>query len=275
MPAREGRHLPDRIPMSGKKIICSSCGAEYDSRETKCPWCGTRTAAGAEREYMEKLSDVKEDLEDLSGLPEQNFRRNAKQQFRQIRRILIFAAILFLIPLIMILTAEFREHAEAKKELAWEKQNYPELNTLYQEKRYEELADRVEEAMDQEQPVWGWRHYSFAMALITLRDAEQCRQLLEQSGADAGSGGLSSEESQELRELLLFYELRLEKVQEIRDLSEEDLAYLLPLTAPWAEDRKQRFAMAEEELQGFYEEDWYVDFEKCREYVSKQTASGR
>lgn len=223
---------------------------------------------------MKKLSDVKEDLEALSGLPEQNFRRNAGKQFRQIRLALIFAAVLFLIPAGMLLSAELRERAAAKKELAWEKEHFPEFSALYQDGRYEELAGLVEEALDQEQPVWNWRHYSFAMALITLRNAEQCRDLLEQAEQAAASGVGPSEDLNEFRADLLFFELRLEKVREIRDLSEQDLAYLIPLAGPWAEDRKQRFPMAEEALKEFYLEDWYVDYDKCREYVQRQTSTG-
>ena len=232
MPVRQDGHLQDRTQMS-IIIRCRSCGAEYDGRETKCPWCGTRTDAGAEREYMDKLSDVKEDLESLSG-----------------------------------------ERGRARKELAWEKENFPQFNALYQDKRYEELTDLLEEALDQEQPVWNWRHYSFAMALLTLRNAEQCRELLEQAEAASASGGDPSENINVIKADLLFFELRLEKVREIRDLSEEDLAYLGPPADSWAEDRKQRFPMTEEALQEFYQEDWYVDYEKCREYVLNQTSSG-
>ena len=120
MPVRQDGHLQDNTQMS-KKILCRSCGAEYDGRETKCPWCGTRTDAGAEREYMKKLSDVKDDLEGLSDIPEQSFRRNAGKQIRQIRGILIFALILFLIPAGMLVSGELRERGRARKELAWER----------------------------------------------------------------------------------------------------------------------------------------------------------
>lgn len=257
-----------------KKIRCRSCGAEYDSRETKCPWCGTRTEAGAEREYMEKLSEVKDDLEGLSDIPGQSFRRNAGAQFRQLRRILIFAFLLFLIPAGMLAASELRERNTARRELAWEKEHYPELNTLYREKRYEELTDLVEEAMEQEQPVWNWRHYSFAMGLLTLRSAEQCRELLEQADPSRASGELSAGEKQTLTADLLFYELRLENVEEVRDLSEEELSYLLPRSEPWIRDRKQRFPMTEDARQAFYGEDWHVDYGKCLEYVQKQNAAG-
>ena len=107
-----------------------------------------------------------------------------------------------------------------------------------------------------------------------LRQELSAESSLEQAEAASASGGGSSENINVIKADLLFFELRLEKVREIRDLSEEDLAYLGPPADSWAEDRKQRFPMTEEALQEFYQEDWYVDYEKCREYVLNQTSSG-
>ncbi len=45
-----------------KKIICSSCGAEYDASLVRCPFCGTAYAPAEEDEYMDKLEDVRQDL---------------------------------------------------------------------------------------------------------------------------------------------------------------------------------------------------------------------
>jgi len=54
---------------SDKKIIvhCQSCGAEFANTEPKCPYCGTIYIPGAETEYMNKLGDIREDMEDLEG----------------------------------------------------------------------------------------------------------------------------------------------------------------------------------------------------------------
>ena len=50
-----------------KKIICPSCGAEYEEHLVRCPYCGTATLNAEENEYMGKLEDVRKDLEDYSG----------------------------------------------------------------------------------------------------------------------------------------------------------------------------------------------------------------
>ena len=48
--------------MTEKKIICRSCGAEYDVSLVRCPFCKTAYAPAEEDEYMDKLEEVREDL---------------------------------------------------------------------------------------------------------------------------------------------------------------------------------------------------------------------
>ena len=41
-----------------KKIICSSCGAEFEDTLPKCPYCGSLNYKGAEAEYLGKLESM-------------------------------------------------------------------------------------------------------------------------------------------------------------------------------------------------------------------------
>ena len=36
----------------GKKIVCTSCGAEFDEELAGCPYCGSANLKGEETEYM-------------------------------------------------------------------------------------------------------------------------------------------------------------------------------------------------------------------------------
>ena len=46
-------------------MYCSNCGAEISEKDAYCPYCGVMNARAAEREYMEKLEDIREDTERL------------------------------------------------------------------------------------------------------------------------------------------------------------------------------------------------------------------
>ncbi|MBO7515439.1 MAG: hypothetical protein J6T47_07450 [Lachnospiraceae bacterium] len=45
-----------------KMVICSSCGAEFDSEQVRCPYCGTGYAPAEEKEYIGQLDDIREEL---------------------------------------------------------------------------------------------------------------------------------------------------------------------------------------------------------------------
>lgn len=47
-----------------KMIKCVSCGADYEAKLVRCPYCGTAPLAAEEDEYMDKLEDVRRDLEE-------------------------------------------------------------------------------------------------------------------------------------------------------------------------------------------------------------------
>lgn len=50
-----------------KMVNCSSCGAEFEARLVRCPFCGTHYEPAAEEEYMGKLEGVREELESHKG----------------------------------------------------------------------------------------------------------------------------------------------------------------------------------------------------------------
>lgn len=49
--------------MMNNKTVCTSCGAEYDISLVRCPFCGAAYAPAEEEEYMDKLEDVRRDLQ--------------------------------------------------------------------------------------------------------------------------------------------------------------------------------------------------------------------
>lgn len=57
-------------------MICKNCGAHFDDLLPKCPYCGEFHYAGAQKEYMDHLEDMKDDLEDLSEAFPVNFKKH-------------------------------------------------------------------------------------------------------------------------------------------------------------------------------------------------------
>ena len=46
-------------------MICKNCGAHFEDNLPECPYCGEFHYAGAQKEYMGKLENLKENLDDL------------------------------------------------------------------------------------------------------------------------------------------------------------------------------------------------------------------
>ena len=80
------------------KIHCVNCGGEFDPHEARCPYCGTMYEPGAEKQYMKKLGDIREDMEDLNSLAlsetKSELKAAAKSTLRTI--VIIVVAILLL-----------------------------------------------------------------------------------------------------------------------------------------------------------------------------------
>ncbi len=85
----------DNLPL----IRCTSCGAQFDAHEPKCPYCGTMYEPGAEEHYMNRLGDIREDMEDLSSLALSETGQELKQAAKKTLKtlIVIVAAIAILL----------------------------------------------------------------------------------------------------------------------------------------------------------------------------------
>ena len=76
-----------------KKIICNSCGAEFEDTLPECPYCGTMNYKGAEMEYFGRLEEVRSDMEQLGSVPEQETRSELKKQRKWILKLVLLLAV--------------------------------------------------------------------------------------------------------------------------------------------------------------------------------------
>ena len=100
-----------------KKVICDSCGAEFSNDEPKCPYCGTMNYDGAEKEYFEKLENVRSDMEDLKTVSAEETKKEFKKQGSFIKKVLVVALIIGLLLVGMHILSELSYERDEKEEM--------------------------------------------------------------------------------------------------------------------------------------------------------------
>ena len=79
-----------------KKIVCETCGAEFDASLVRCPYCGTAYAPAEEEEYMEKLEGVRTELHQEIDKGNKRIGRELGNTFR-----VILAAVIVILLLVI------------------------------------------------------------------------------------------------------------------------------------------------------------------------------
>ena len=69
----------------GKIAACESCGAEFDDDLPKCPYCGFVNLKGAEKEYMKKLEDFREDM-GVDDVPLEELKDTFQKQGKRLKK---------------------------------------------------------------------------------------------------------------------------------------------------------------------------------------------
>ena len=101
--------------MQEDKIICRTCGATYYASAVRCPYCGTADDAAEEEEYMGRLEDIREDLQQQ---PEKGNRRINMGMCYLISGTLLVIVIIIMLLFSFIKMSSYREknHSDQKKQ---------------------------------------------------------------------------------------------------------------------------------------------------------------
>ena len=165
-------------------IICRSCGADYSAKLPNCPYCGTMNLPAAEQAYMNKLENMRSDLEGLGGLAG----RQAKKGFRSMRRKLLIAAMLLCLAAALLYGLHLRrEKAETQREKAeflWQRTAFAEMDAYYASGDYESLLQLYYDAQDAGHHVWQYRHSSFCEFLMKIEIAKYSLREYEAGDGD-------------------------------------------------------------------------------------------
>lgn len=245
-----------------KKIVCSSCGAEFDDTLPKCPYCGSLNYKGAEAEYLGKLEGMRQDMQQLGQVPEQELKQKLKKKQKFVIRVFIVVAVLAAVLAAIVFRVRYVEPRDAKADYLWEKENFPVLDRLYQAKDFEGLADFYEQAIAEDRLIDRWEHSGIFTRLMSCQNAREYLAL-EQSGDTL----LTYQEVQLLDDYWILRGLDYGGL----NLTEADKEYIRPYVEETLNSMADRYTFTEEEEKKF--EDslrnnyGYPNYKDCEEYI--------
>lgn len=246
--------------MPAKKIICRQCGAELAPGTAECPYCGSAYAPEAERAYMRRLDDIREDLDDVGDTGIEVSRTEIRRTGR--RTALIIGLILAAGAALFLLFGLFRnrENMDNRREYAWRQEHLQELDALFEAGDYDALIKAFEDARDQGHDLYDWEHYEF------------CTFWEETVAVDHTLAGLREGYFTETdAEDLLYMELRIRGFRERRNIPEADMRIMTERAQRYQNDLVEIFHATPEDLKMFDEmlakHDGFPRYEECSRYV--------
>lgn len=246
-----------------KLIICNSCGAEFSNDEPKCPYCGTMNYEGAEKEYFEKLEDIREDVEELNAVPMQEAKKELKKQGKFIKKIFFVVVALVAIFGLIIYIQEKAYERDNKADYIWQEENFPIMDEMYKSGEYEELAEFFQLAWEEDRPVYNWEHYTFVDAYMEVEEFYSDLEYME-----------STEEiSDGMYGVILRTQWQVYGYSFSQELTEEEKIYFADAFAAAEQHLKNDWNFDEETYQKFYEsitEPYgYVSLDDCDAYIKE------
>lgn len=160
------------IEKKEQEIKCPTCGAGFDIHEPVCPYCGTVNELGNEGQYLKHLDEIESDLSDVQNIPKEAMISEAKKAGHKawpiIVTVLVIAAIVIVALLIIRNTQEKNNTERLIKLIEWQNENFPVLDQMYEEERYDDILTFQNEMYDTPDydPLYmgEWEHTDFLSA---------------------------------------------------------------------------------------------------------------
>ena len=170
--------------MSDFTYNCPNCGAAIKKTESKCPYCGFINEEGAENKYMDRLYDLRNDLDTVDEQAAAGYGKSFK---RPLKIIAVTLAILIIITAAAaVISAVFKSRerdfdpkksSDMLEEMTWKKEAFREFDSLYEQGEYEKLCEAVFAGDTENHSPYEWKHYWFAKIykdyLMTVEDLER------------------------------------------------------------------------------------------------------
>lgn len=253
-------------------IKCSNCGADIDESTSRCPYCGFINIAGAEKEYMENLEEIRSTLD----VVDDNARTEYSNALKTNGRKIIKAAIIIVLIVIAIWGVSialgrledrlYSESAHSEMErMLWTRENYPKWDELYEAQDYAGLYEEYIDALTSGYSAYDYKHHG-------IIDAYEHRLEYDRNRVELREGGASDKHLARILTFNGFYFYYREYAYD-RSMTDEDIA----IADGWREDiiisvyDELGYTSGElEELKGKLFADKYVDYTQCRKISDKR-----
>lgn len=246
-----------------KKIICKSCAAEFSDMLPECPYCGTMNYKGAEAQYLGKLENVREDMEELDAVPRNEQKKELRKQVAFWLKVLLAIACVAGILFAIFRWQDNKDRVGDREDFLWISENAPKLDELYEKEDYDALQEMYFQYLEEERPLWRWQHNDFMRIYNSIVWAK---------AALAGKEG--GNDLTEKGYVNLFYDMWVIKGIEFRsELDEEEASKLEGLREGIPLELNVYWSMSDEEYAEYnkqlQENQGYIRFEDCEEYIKK------
>ncbi len=161
--------------LKGKEMVCQFCGAHFEEMLPKCPYCDSTNIKGAEAQYMDKLEDVRTDMEELAQIPAQETKRELKKQTKLVLIVigLILGVFLLLVGIELILSRGFDKSKQEKQEdYLWKQEKLKTFDEVYEQGNDDALMELYYEAASEGKPVHEWEHADYSSVLAHYKELE-------------------------------------------------------------------------------------------------------
>lgn len=154
------------------QVTCNNCGGQFDDAKAKCPYCGMIYEPGAEKEYNERLEDVRKNLDVVDDIVVTNFRADLRKFFIVfgISLSVVLTLTAFVVFSKSVTNAQKRSRAVSQlnyklSRIALFDQEAEDMNGLFEEGNYDELYVMAEIKKSKfPQEIQNWSHYGFYKA---------------------------------------------------------------------------------------------------------------
>ncbi len=178
-------------------MICTNCGAHFDDQLPKCPYCGAFHYEGAKKEYMGKLEDLKEDLDELHETVPEMYTTELKNQGKRVRKILLIIAAIFAAFILLFMVSSFLLDSSfsrnEKEVLLFTKEAYPIMDAYYEAEDFDGMLSFYYDSIQNNENAdfYSWEHYSFLMCYENM-------EIFRESAARLGSDTFDDYDMHEL-----------------------------------------------------------------------------